>query len=220
MESLLEKITLYDLLGYMFSGCILNLMILLGLYQQYSSEMEKIYEDYEGGLTFAFFLISYLAGILLSEISEFINTWIKKLLKKVKMSGSIGGMEETGASEEELAAALVSSGIMERPDKIKEKINSQGWQVYMKYMYGLLQSDERYRRIHNYASIVVLCKNVSMALVSGMLFLLLYRSCSFILGTAILLSVVVLIRRGVRFKKKKDTYTIVWFIDKYKVNSD
>ena len=136
------------------------------------------------------------------------------------MSGSIGGMEETGASEEELAAALVSSGIMERPDKIKEKINSQGWQVYMKYMYGLLQSDERYRRIHNYASIVVLCKNVSMALVSGMLFLLLYRSCSFILGTAILLSVVVLIRRGVRFKKKKDTYTIVWFIDKYKVNSD
>ncbi len=231
MENLLEKITLYDLLGYMFPGCILNLIIIVGASQQYSGMVEKVYKDYEGGIVFAFFIISYLTGILLSEISASIislcdkyikkerklprkKCWIGRLLGKIKIDERTGGIEGTGISEKELAAALVNSGLAEGQDKINEKIEMQGWLLYRKYMYGIIQSDEKYRRIHNYASIPVFCKNATTALIVGILVLLLYGNRSYILMAILLLAAVVFAKRGFRFKKKTDMYTIVWFVDK------
>ena len=92
---------------------------------------------------------------------------------------------------------------------------------YLPAVYGIVQSDEAYKRIHNYASSETMYKNLSAAVLFGGLIEILYLihtvqatwSCGII--AVWLLSVALLMHRYYRFKIKKYAYSLIWFIEKY-----
>ena len=167
-------------------------------------------------------------GIVISEISELffrkaigrvkpqINEWRKENEDSKKgFKKSKDEMESVGITAEELAAALYQSGKKSSKSGIVQNIKTNGWEAYMQYMYGAIQSNEKYKRIHNYSSMRVLCKNMAMALAMGMCILYYcgFRSKPF--TVAVVVSIAALILRFVRFDKKKNEYTIVWFVNQF-----
>lgn len=71
MENVIEKITLYDILGYLFPGCILGFMTVVGISCKYGDVFEKCHEAYGGGLYFAFLVVSYLMGLSYRRFPNF-----------------------------------------------------------------------------------------------------------------------------------------------------
>ena len=234
MDSLAEKVTLYDLLGYLFPGCIMDLMILAGLYHKYTDWFSKFsVKECPVGFYLAFFGISYLAGLTLSELStwivSFYNAYAAERIKKIKKAvmkwgrngrapeadGAVKEIGQTGISVERLAEALEKSGVEGGRDEIKRKIEIDGWKIYKARMYGAIQYKGEYKRIHNYASMKVLCKNLVLALVVGQVVLRLCGVFSWIFLAVVVPVAVLLMARGIRFGRKKNMYTVIWFTDMF-----
>lgn len=243
MNGLLEKVTLYDILGYLFPGCIMNLMVLVGLYHKYENFFGEIFfgkccfKEYTGGFYLAFFGVSYLAGLALSELSTLLVKLFCKLfelfhkywLKGVKefigkfrrrqadegdgATGVIGVIGETGIPVDKLVEALEKSGVADDRAQIKQKILDKGWKVYKARMYGAIQYKGDYKRIHNYASMKVLCKNLAMALIVGEAVLCVCGLFSWFFCAVVAAVFFLLASRGIRFGRKKNMYTVIWFTD-------
>ena len=234
MDSVLEKITLYDILGYLLPGSVLMLLLLYGLKQDELTSAQNQWRDNQGFLYFVFFLVSYLVGIVLSEMMTQIwkiGKWFfKKVRKIVKKGDRIIGIrrvnrfiqrKEDKRTEklliEQIAVALKKSGIKDETGVIINSVNDGTFgKRYMQYMYGIIQKYEECKRIHNYASAYVLYKNVAGALLIGAVFILCNCDCrNHWFGVGCILMSLIFIARGIRFQNKKEDYTVIWFLEKF-----
>lgn len=208
MGNLLEKITLYDLLGYTFPGCVLLLLLFLSFPTTVSSFLTE-WEEYLGIIYFIFFLTSYFSGIILSELTEMF-AWIGRNVTTVKPA-----WEKDASLGEQIAKALKSSGYPESREQICETIKNQGLGRYMGYMYGSIQVNAEYQRIHDYASAYVMYKNLGAAFIIGTVFLCRSLGWNFVVLAAGGFLSLLLINRSIRFYQKKNQYAVIWFLDKF-----
>ena len=214
MDSIIEKITLYELLEYMLSGSVLLMIIIGGCYPDFPEELPVLYEKYTGAFYLAFAVASYVLGIALSELSKLAFAGVRKL------AGRFGGrsrMEaafyESGLDMKQVVEALKKSGVT---DETLKSADVNILKRYMPYIHGIVQVSAEYKRIHNYSSAYTLYKNLSLAFLLGMaawyMLGILDRRAAVI---GVLLSIV-LGKRAIRFDRKKNQYTLIWFVDKFR----
>lgn len=215
MDSMLEKFTLYDLFSYFIPGflclCFIGISFLPEIIVNYDP---NIYSGLNGFFLLVFLILSYVTGIALSSVAAFLFNRIP--FKEIE----IGKSDETI-----LIRALVNSGLQQ--DEINNKKNEAGKKalsfVFAQYIYSDIQADSNFRRIHNYASSETLYKNLACAFLMSA-FVTFLLSCfenwkmlygmKYIYIIEILFTIVFLFRWR-RFKKKKMSYAINWFIGKY-----
>lgn len=202
MESFLEHLTLYDLLGYFVPGLFFWILCIAGIVYPMNPEDVKVYMEFESFLMLALVAMSYIMGLVLSEMSRIIVIpFIDWLLKKRKWIIDDGIIK----------SALNSSGLMKVTEE--EEIGNK----HIHVMHGVLQTDPKYKRIHNYLSAEGIYKNLIVALFlnmviqAGILKTLPGHIC-WIGGGGVLLF---LGTRLYRFRIKDREYTILWFVDKY-----
>lgn len=205
MDSIIEKVTLYDVLGYMLPGSLVMLAVGGKLYQGTEVWFVESYQDLNGFVWYGFILLSYLCGILLSELSRM----CKRIMAWVGGKGKI----ERPVSNEIIIAAL----------KKAEVINSGDTQIdverYMSYMYSVVQTDQNYKRIHNYASAESMYKNLAFAVFLSAVIVSTYSG-GYAWGNVVCplaggICAVVFWHRHQRFLVKKENYAVSWFVEKY-----
>lgn len=186
---LLEKITLYDLLGYTLPGGVV--LYMLG---EYSMQDEL---SLFGVICYVSF--SFLLGILISQISAFTT----EILKKDMCSLSDAGINKSIAIKALNNAKIVETQNMEEREIKEHYIN----------MYSDIQADKNYGRIHNYASAALLYKNMVVVSFVGIVYYGLKED-----DVSVILAFVALCLfayRWYRFEKKRINYTINWYVKKY-----
>lgn len=215
MNSIIEKITLYDFFGYLIPGSVFMSLLLVRLIQELGSDGLTDLKDFKSQLTVLFLLWSFLSGLILSELARVISDFADKrglkdtYVNSVKKAANIDGSM--------LKEAIKKSKLVENGDLIQntDLLN------YLPMIYGTVQSDEKYKRLHNYASSETMYKNLTAAVLLGgipeILFLPQKLQCGIIAGIVVvwILSVILLMRRYYRFRIKKSAYSLIWFIEKY-----
>lgn len=209
MDSLFEKITLYDFLGYAVPGCVCLLMLLAEWILTMPLETLEHLEAFGVGLGLIFLLLGYVLGVFLSQVSRsvfdpLVDLW-ELLCKKIRPERA----ERNIVDEETLKSALQKSGLV--CGEIKGNIPDD----YMTLMYGAVQVDPDYKRIHNYSSAACMYKNMAAALMAdgAVWYISGYWDNSWIC-LCFLIAVFYWVRWR-RFEKKKNDYAMVWFIEKY-----
>lgn len=195
--NLLEKITLYDILGYTLPGCVLLYIL------QYPDKLvEKNCTTFE---MICFIASGFLMGIILSEIAELLTArYTSHPRTKRKME------EKLEVKPSKIRQALRTAKILPRSEQIPDNELAE---KYFTNMFSDIQADKQYSRIHNYASAELLYKN--MALVCAV--------CSPIFGSrqycmAMWFSItatLIFLNRWRRFHERKILYTIYWYVHKY-----
>ena len=217
MESLLEKITLYDILGYFVPGSIFLLIGGAEYVIKCQTHNLEILKDFSGAFLLCFIVCAFVCGCILSELSRRIcDLWITDKIKE-KVAEEI--------DRDSIKAALVKSGKIStasEPDTTNENIDIP---KYFDSIFADIQVDRNYSRIHNYASTAGLNKNLSMAFILGdivhiVLCALLIREVNmkaeWIFFIVVGLCALVSYFRYRRFEKKTKRYAIEWYTIKYK----
>ena len=215
MNSIIEKITLYDFFGYLIPGSVFMSLLLVRLIQELGSDGLTDLKDFKSQLTVLFLLWSYLSGLILSELARVISDFADKRGLKDRYVNSVKKTANIDGSM--LKEAIKKSKLVENGDLIQntDLLN------YLPMIYGTVQSDEKYKRLHNYASSETMYKNLTAAVLLGgipeILFLPQKLQCGIIAGIVVvwILSVILLMRRYYRFRIKKSAYSLIWFIEKY-----
>ena len=194
---LLEKITLYDLLGYALPGSIVLYKVM----------------DYDGTTevsTFGivcFCVLAYVFGITISEISAFITKGVEGIcFKRSKLC------TKTGVSKKRVEKALQKANVITDRENLAQ--DKDVWNYYGN-MYSDLQIDKDCGRLHNYAAGVLLYKNVALsAIICGILEL----TESGIGVNSIVCCIIAFCcaHRWYRVKGKLITYVFNWYVIKYK----
>lgn len=209
MGSLLEKITLYDILGYTFPGCVLLLILWETDVECIASFLDQ-WNDYKGAVYVIFFLTAYLCGIILSELTDII------LVIREKINPSTAAeWERDSFLNEQVARALKRAGYYDAQEADLDEIKKSDVSRYMGYMYGSVQKSAEYTRIHDYASAYLLYKNLAMALGIGTGALFFSKGWNFIILISGLVLTALMIKRSIRFYHIKNKYAVVWFLNKY-----
>ena len=215
MNSIIEKITLYDFFGYLIPGSVFMSLLLVRLIQGLGSDGLTDLKDFKSQLTVLFLLWSFLSGLILSELARVISDFVDKRGLKDTYVNSV--KKAANIDESMLKEAIKKSKLVENGDLIQntDLLN------YLPMIYGTVQSDEKYKRLHNYASSETMYKNLTAAVLLGgipeILFLPQKLQCGIIAGIVVvwILSVILLMRRYYRFRIKKSAYSLIWFIEKY-----
>lgn len=215
MNSIIEKITLYDFFGYLIPGSVFMSLLLVRIIQELGSDGLTDLKDFKSQLTVLFLLWSFLSGLILSELARVISDFVDKRGLKDRYVNSVE--KAANIDESMLKEAIKKSKLVENGDLIQntDLLN------YLPMIYGTVQSDEKYKRLHNYASSETMYKNLTAAVLLGgipeILFLPQKLQCGIIAGIVVvwILSVILLMRRYYRFRIKKSTYSLIWFIEKY-----
>lgn len=209
MDSLFEKITLYDFLGYAVPGCVCLLMLLAEWILTMPLETLEHLEAFGVGLGLTFLLLGYVLGVFLSQVSRsvfdpLVDLW-ELLCKKIRPERA----ERNIVDEETLKSALRKSRL------VRGEIKGNVPDDYMTLMYGVVQVDPDYKRIHNYSSAACMYKNMAAALMMGgaVWYISGYWDKSWI--CLCFLIAVFYWGRWRRFEKKKNDYAMVWFVEKY-----
>lgn len=217
MESILEKITLYDILGYFFPGGFFLLLILFGGMQSEVLELMESWNDYKAFLYLAFIFVSFLIGILFSELSEQVRLVWNKLVERRNENGNrFGEISMDEFFQNQLAETLIHSGVRESTDAIKENLQNGRHTYYKSHIYGVIQGRQDCKRIHCYASAYVMYKNMAVAILASslVLFFKFHMNSRLFVGGIFVCAMLVL--RSVRFMKKKNRYALIWFLEKYR----
>lgn len=202
MDSILEKITLYDVLGYFVPGSLVMLSV-SGLILSSVEGAQALYTAYQSLFVYGFIVVSYICGILLSEIG-------RKITNHVKSDWQFP------LPEDKIIQALSKAGVI---DVQEERSGGVNVSEYMKQMYNDIQSDSEYKRLHNYASAEVLYKNLVTAIpVSAAVLCLYFPQC--LLGKGVVLGLGLFAMwiawsRSRRFYEKKQAYTVCCYVEKY-----
>lgn len=215
MNSIIEKITLYDFFGYLIPGSVFMSLLLVRLIQELGSDGLTDLKDFKSQLTVLFLLWSFLSGLILSELARVISDFVDKRGLKDRYVNSVKKAANIDGSM--LKEAIKKSKLVENGDLIQ----NTNLLNYLPMIYGTVQSDEKYKRLHNYASSETMYKNLTAAVLLGgipeILFLPQKLQCGIIAGIVVvwILSVILLMRRYYRFRIKKSAYSLIWFIEKY-----
>ena len=215
MNSIIEKITLYDFFGYLIPGSVFMSLLLVRLIQELGSDGLTDLKDFKSQLTVLFLLWSFLSGLILSELARVISDFADKRGLKDRYVNSVKKTANIDGSM--LKEAIKKSKLVENGDLIQntDLLN------YLPMIYGTVQLDEKYKRLHNFASSETMYKNLTAAVLLGgipeILFLPQKLQCGIIAGIVVvwILSVILLMRRYYRFRIKKSAYSLIWFIEKY-----
>lgn len=215
MNSIIEKITLYDFFGYLIPGSVFMSLLLVRLLQELGSDGLTDLKDFKSQLTVLFLLWSFLSGLILSELARVISDFVDKRGLKDRYVNSVKKAANIDGSM--LKEVIKKSKLVENGDLIQ----NTNLLNYLPMIYGTVQSDEKYKRLHNYASSETMYKNLTAAVLLGgipeILFLPQKLQCGIIAGIVVvwILSVILLMRRYYRFRIKKSAYSLIWFIEKY-----
>lgn len=215
MNSIIEKITLYDFFGYLIPGSVFMSLLLVRIIQELGSDGLTDLKDFKSQLTVLFLLWSFLSGLILSELARVISDFADKRGLKDRYVNSVKKTANIDGSM--LKEAIKKSKLVENGDLIQ----NTDFLNYLPMIYGTVQSDEKYKRLHNYASSETMYKNLTAAVLLGgipeILFLPQKLQCGIIAGIVVvwILSVILLMRRYYRFRIKKSAYSLIWFIEKY-----
>lgn len=154
--------------------------------------------------------------MIISEIATDIFYILEKVWNFIKLAFNLPCKNAENFLKKKMASALKNSGAGDDISKIENNINNKSEKYYMSYMYGAIQSCPEYKRIHNYKSAQVMCKNLALVLMVGGIVMWsnhIANDCiymgSFILGGLFIV-------RGYKFFKKTEKYTVIWFVDKFK----
>lgn len=236
---LLQKITLYDLLGYALPGCVL-------LYIWKWSDVFAA-GDVPASAMIVFVGLGYLAGILIAELSELVSgIWKKSKRAKAAIE------KEMEIAPETIRKALFNAGVLRETDEAGENTANAGiadrnaantdsadrstinaantanadsaanvcteddygllWN-YFTNMYADIQTDKNCSRLHNYASAELLYKNMAcVSAISAGRFLWGQQWVAMLLAVA---AAVLFLNRWRRFTQKKVLYTVYWYAAKY-----
>lgn len=139
MDSVFEKITLYDLFAYFVPGfvfmCLICVSFSPGLLTHYDP---VVWDGLTGYVTFAFFVFDYVAGIAISSVTDFLCNKIFRKPEEIDEIGLKRALLNSGLQLDEI------TGIGEGKQPIPQNIAL--------YIYADIQADSNYKRIHNYAS--------------------------------------------------------------------
>lgn len=238
MQSLLEKITLYDILGYLFPGTVFETILAFTYiaeryYLGKKNElicMGKMLDHVQSYIPALIIISGYLLGIIISELSDVLDkiltTAIKKI-SKVKFLKFLSLKEnEYGITEEILKRALINSGICtenEINSTLQINENKTLQDLYGRTMYGMLQNDEKYKRIHNYGSGQLMNRNLSYTLIFAGVYIvcrIIVLKISvvriFLFGLFYLVMIYAVYKRYRKMSNRKSEYVRIWFVEKYK----
>lgn len=203
---LLQKVTLYDLLGYALPGGVV-----VGLCGWHGIFGEIEYTELPVALLFAvWFVAGYILGIIISEVTDrivFIDNKSEDFFDKL--------CKNYGIEQTELEAALKEAGILNANQTV-EKLKDLG--QYSGQIYSRVQIDPKYNRLHNYGSGELLYRNMALVSLIAVLLGSFYRNIPEIVLAV--LGVVCFILRYMRFSERKEGYTLCWFLDKYNCKED
>lgn len=229
MSGLIEKITLYDLLGYALPGSIL-LGASAYICMKFNGSLQSMYSTYKDALGYFFtvlLILGYVTGMLIAEITD----WIIHFSKKGLDFDTKQYFRDKNLNYVQIEQTLAKAGYLKNGDKI---LGEDDLVKYLPSMYGNIQSDAKYNRLHNYASSKLICKNMTfvswcicataLAFTAnnyyGRIFVQDQRFCMVLIlklfGIAVLLAAGLFFKR--RWKKmymKTYFYAVVWFIEKY-----
>lgn len=221
MNSVIEKITLYDFFGYLLPGMTFLSLLAVSFFCYFGTSMPQALSNCNSILITLFLLWGFLCGIILSELARRILNGIEKAFFKETYEEK--AVRSAGIDESQMNKLLKKTGIINSKSASRKKDIVS----YLPMIYADIQTDDKYKRIHNYASSETMYKNLAAALFFGgmpeFIFLLLseYHTCLKVVVILIwLASVMVLILRYYRFRLKKYVYSILWFVDKYKGEND
>lgn len=207
MGNVIEKITLYDILGYLVPGTVLTGGVICIWISGNGLKVLEIWKDYSGPVLFVCLLSSYITGILLSELSHILLRYSEK-----RCISRVMNKETLGVGYKEMEEALRQSGVKD--------VNITAYQeglAYLRYMYGKIQTDASYQRIHNYGSAEVFSKNLCMAIGIDIVMLIYTNRCSCMVFFIMVLCGGLCYSRWYRFCRKKAIYSVLWFLEKYTV---
>ena len=203
-------------------------MIIIVAYtvEQYSvgkmSELSQICEKAEkikGYIPVMLIITGYCLGIIISEFSIMIDSQIKNFFKTEKPE-----MHTCGISEETLKKALINAKVYSKQEVKTSLRRKKGdlQSIYGGTMYGMIQNDENYKRIHNYGSSQLMYRNLACALFLGGIYILwriitlrLYGIEEFILGIIYSSMTAVVYNRYRKTGQRKAEYVRIWFVEKY-----
>lgn len=192
---LLQKLTLYDLLGYTVPGSVL-----LILWKQ--EDMQQLLSASVGGVALLV-VVGFLAGIMISEIMSWIEKLLGKMLAKIQWTKIC---KKYVLKDDQIRNALRNASI------ISDDTGEDTVTPYLQYctaMYADIQADSRYSRIHNYASAALLYRNMFFVAVICII------AGSDTTQYAGIVGVLCFGLRWWRFNGKKIGYAVRWFIEKY-----
>lgn len=208
MGSLLEKITLYDILGYVVPGFSFLMLVILPIEPQIIEKHIENIDKMGSLLVLAVIITAYVSGMALSEIARWFNNlfwWFGV------WSGTYYIPEEP--ARENIIMALKKSGLVKGQETFSD---AKGWKTYYQWMYGDIQIDGPYRRIHNYASAATMYKNIVFACFASIFVRhSLWKNPKILYDLICVGTGIVFLVRKWRFDKKTRHYTEVFFTDKY-----
>ena len=201
---LLQKLTLYDLLGYALPGGMF--LIICNI-----SKMDEL-SNISGTVLILFFVMAFLAGIMISEVSWGMNRIIDRLTEDRQWNEI---SQRYALTKDKIDNALVNANYIKAEDGVNDSASKDVDYVkrYMPVMFADIQCDPKYSRIHNYASALLLYKN--MVVVSAACAIVGISRHSFYEIIIGVVGVLCFFSRSSRFNRKKIVYTICWFLEKY-----
>lgn len=209
MNSIIEKVTLYDFFGYFVPGLTFVSFIFMALIDKTDEFVLTLFKNYSSICWMATVLAGFIFGIILSEIARILSDLIDSL-QKSKYAKIV--LTKLKIDIRTIGYALEKGGLSGSADAVTEN----NFTDYLLGMYGSIQVEEKYKRIHNYSSSVMMYKNLSVAiLIGGAMFFYIVQDWSRKSIIIWIIAVVILVHRYSRIKVRKDVYTIVWFVDKY-----
>lgn len=209
MSSIIEKITLYDFFGYLIPGSLFTSLLCFRGIQEFGNSIAEELSEYKSELLLLFFLWAFLFGLLLSEAARIIADFIERrwltnrYVSRIRVAANIDLVI--------LGTVIQKSGLADNAVIDKDAALER----YLPAIYGVVQSDEKYKRVHNYASSETMYKNLSAAVLFGGLIEIVYLVQRYqgggILGiiTAWVLSAALLMHRYYRFRIKKYAYLLL-----------
>ena len=209
----LQKITIYDLLGYTVPGTILvGVIEMCFFYSQLFGGEHKNYMGYICGVTI---LLGYVVGMVIAELT---NVFLEHKCVKKRFENK---EELTNIGYTTILKALEKAGIMDQTSGLLSGNQEEQIKKYYRYMYADIQSDSKYSRIHNYASSELVCKNSSFVFLISTLLILVsqYGNLKIAESVAILIvgitGAALLFRRYLKQRDQKNAYTLDWFVQKH-----
>ncbi len=200
---ILQKLTLYDLLGYALPGGVL-----LMVYGQ--ENLDVLFDEGAKGWILLL-LFGFLVGVAICEIMQCVESLWNKFLSDKQWSKIC---KKYSLTAERMGQALKNARIIQASDTNANNISLEECRKYRVAVYADIQTDPKYSRIHNYASAALLYKNMVFVAVFAawrvwgqwetkeIVFLLIASLCFFV--------------RWIRFSERQMGYALCWFADKYR----